>query len=261
MNFLEVTTNVGCPVRCCYCPQQEFLRAYGDSKKKLDIKDFSKCLDKLPKGAEVGFSGFSEPWNNKDCTTMVMLCKGRFPITVYTTLVGMSIENVETMRDLKFENFSIHLPGSEGYENIPITDEYLKVLAACKERFNVTYASFGTLPQKVAEIVGEVPKTTPDLMVSRAGLLSCYGRNITIVGPVRCHNQWKNEMLDHNVLLPDGRVVVCCMDFGMKFVLGNLFEQSYESLFSGAAADNIRQGLRGRTQILCHKCEYGVQYG
>ena len=36
--------------------------------------------------------------------------------------------------------------------------------------------------------------------------------------------------MNHNVLLPNGDVVLCCMDFGMQHVLGNLKRQSYEEI-------------------------------
>jgi len=65
MKALEITTNVGCPVKCVYCPQDTFLKAYGDGKMTLGLADFTKVLAKLPPGCEIVFSGFSEPWITK----------------------------------------------------------------------------------------------------------------------------------------------------------------------------------------------------
>ena len=38
--------------------------------------------------------------------------------------------------------------------------------------------------------------------------------------------------LQQNVLLPNGDVLLCCMDWGMKHVLGNLLTGDYSNLFA-----------------------------
>jgi len=38
---------------------------------------------------------------------------------------------------------------------------------------------------------------------------------------------------DRNVLLPDGSVVLCCMDYDLKHVIGNLLKQTYAEMFAG----------------------------
>jgi len=261
MKFLEVTTNVGCPVKCGYCPQDVFLKAYGDGKKSLGLADFTKVLEeKLPEGCEVGFSGFSEPWKNRHCTEMVKRAFWKMrPLTIYTTLVGMKMRDVDVLRDLSFKTFCIHLPGTNSHEKIPITPEYLDVLGELVRSIpGITFAVFGPVPKEIADVIGDRPFATPEMMTSRCGLVPNCGKAVDKTGPIRCQSMEDSDILDHNVLLPDGRVAVCCMDFGMKYVLGNLFEQSYEYLFIGKVADKIRAGLRGEKQILCHKCEYGV---
>ncbi len=36
---------------------------------------------------------------------------------------------------------------------------------------------------------------------------------------------------DKNVLLPNGDIVLCCMDFSYKHIIGNLLKSSYEDIF------------------------------
>ena len=263
MKFLEITTNVGCPVDCTYCPQEMFLVEYGSGKRgkrTLFLTDFDKVLAKLPNDCEIGFSGFAEPWNNEYCTEMVERASKKFSkITIYTTLVGMTMEDARRLARLEFKVFCIHLPTTNKTENIPITEQYLDVLNECVDTIpGITYAVFGPLPVDVKNIVGDLPATPPEHMVSRCGLVPNCGKNVVINGPVRCLSVGESEILDHNVLLPDGRVVLCCMDFGMTHVLGNLFTQTYESLFEGEEADKIRAGLRGEGTVICQYCEYGV---
>jgi hypothetical protein len=56
------------------------------------------------------------------------------------------------------------------------------------------------------------------------------------------------ERLYHNVLLPNGDVTLCCMDYSLKHLLGNLYERSYEEIIP-----------EDRTAFeLCKYCENGV---
>src|SRR5207247_553993 len=68
---------------------------------------------------------------------------------------------------------------------------------------------------------------------------------------------------DHNVLLPNGDVVLCCMDYSLKHRLGNLLQQSYEDLFlspelARLRVENARPGFSKCT--LCKSCESVVKY-
>jgi hypothetical protein len=259
MKSLEFTTNVGCMNKCAYCPQDIFLKAYGKGRKFLTVEAFNTCLKKLPEGTEIVFSGFSEPWRNKDCTAMVLAALKKFVVVIYTSLVGMKIEDAAKIVGKKFKIFCAHLPDKEGMTQIKITDEYLEVLKKCMEIPNINFSLCGTLPEKIEAIIGKKEGTTAAMQTSRGGLVQGYGRTVNHIGPISCPSQEGSHILDHNVLLPDGRVVVCCMDFGMKYVLGNLFTQDYESLFTGKVADEIRAGLRGEKDILCHHCEYAMK--
>ena len=57
-----------------------------------------------------------------------------------------------------------------------------------------------------------------------------------------------DEHLYHNVLLPNGDVSLCCMDYGLEHIIGNLYEQSYEDIIP-----------QDQTCFnLCNNCENGV---
>ena len=60
--------------------------------------------------------------------------------------------------------------------------------------------------------------------------------------------------MNHNVLLPNGDVVLCCMDFGMQHVLGNLKRQSYEEIMQGREMRKIKQELLEAVHVICGKC-------
>jgi len=66
------------------------------------------------------------------------------------------------------------------------------------------------------------------------------------------------KALNHNVVLPDGTVLLCCMDYGMTHVIGNLVEQTHEEIMENIALERVRAGLNGdeEIEILCRKCSY-----
>ena len=59
--------------------------------------------------------------------------------------------------------------------------------------------------------------------------------------------------MDHNVLLPDGTVLMCCMDYGMTGVFGNLLEQDYMDVIASPTACAMR-GTLERGESICRHC-------
>ena len=87
---MELTTMIGCPLMCTFCPQDNLRTNYGTDTKYMKQVDLTKMLVKLPKDTRIDFSGMSEPWANPECTSMLeeVLYMG-FDIAIYTTLYGM----------------------------------------------------------------------------------------------------------------------------------------------------------------------------
>jgi Iron-sulfur cluster-binding domain len=56
--------------------------------------------------------------------------------------------------------------------------------------------------------------------------------------PVSCAD---TPFYDQNVVLPNGDVLLCCMDYGMKHVIGNLLRQDYYDLFAGLEMNRLRR--------------------
>lgn len=69
------------------------------------------------------------------------------------------------------------------------------------------------------------------------------------------------QALNHNILLPDGRVLLCCMDYGMKHVLGNLLQQSYEEIINGSEMQRLKCAINGDESIdlLCRGCSSATE--
>ena len=67
---------------------------------------------------------------------------------------------------------------------------------------------------------------------------------------------------DQFAVLCDGRVVPCCLDREGAITLGNLFEESIQTILSTERAIRMREGFQKRkaTEELCRKCGYARRF-
>ena len=248
---MEFTTSIpkkGCVVDCVFCPQRILERSYIDEERYLTLDNFKRAVDKLPQNVRVTFAGFTEPWLNKNCTDMLLYAheKGH-PIAVFTTGIGMRVEDVYRIKNIPYDlgpngRFVLHLPDNERKAKHPITKNYIEVLEAFKE---VHHEIQGFYTMAMGTVHDDVKHLFPEAVVpafwSRAGNL--VGEAMLKPELLNIQNEFKtiyhgeeprtcgcDEHLYHNIMLPNGDVSLCCMDYSLKFIIGNLFEQSYEEI-------------------------------
>jgi len=263
---MEFTTSVpkkGCVVDCVFCPQEVLKKSF-EGERRLTLENFKKALSTIPKNVRITFSGFVEPWMNKQTTDMLLYAHEQgYPVCVFTTGIGMSVEDVKRIKDVPFAGgpnggFTLHLPDSDHLAKHPITDRYIKVIEEFAkhdiQNFSIMIMG-GEVHEKVKHIYPSAP--TYD-MWWRAGnliteaklkpeLIPHMGRVNTIhhEGPTTCGCI---EDLYHNIMLPNGNVALCCMDYNGDHILGNLLTQSYEEIMPE----------QGTAYSLCNFCENGV---
>lgn len=247
MGRLEITTHIGCPVNCTDCPQA-LLRSQYHGKRDLDLDDFKRAIDKVPQDVRIDFSGMCEPFVNPQCTDMILYAAERgHPLALYTTLQGLSMEDYERIKSVMFEVITIHLPDEAGRSHFNITDEYLSVLNAAHCD---SYSCHGPIDKRVWPYLKQRGLIT--FMHDRAG--NVEGRphiNLDTHCELICITSgWE---MNHNVLLPDGTVIMCCMDYGMTGVFGNLFTQTYNEVLNSEAAQTMRHTLETGESI-CRHC-------
>lgn len=273
---LEITTKIGCPVNCTYCPQDKTTKNYRGGDRMMSVDTLKKCLEKLPKDLNnfgvryprIEFSGFGEPYANPDCTEMINLVHdmGFRDTTLYTTFKGMTVADFEKIRHIPFYFTSVHLPDVDGMTNIQIHDEYYELLGLFIDtpNFNVSFFAHGNMNPEVMEFI---VKKHPDAFTgkyvwgthvhSRAGNLDEVETVPKLSGHIKCSN-CENMELNHNILLPNGDVSVCCMDFGLKHIVGNLLEDEYLDLFTSEEHNKVVAGMYvEEMNSLCRICDYG----
>lgn len=259
MPILQVTTKIGCKLACSYCPQDIFVKTYRtrSSKISLSLSDFQIVLDKLPSNVEIRFAGMSEPWLNSECTEMLLYAhqKGH-KISVLTTLIGLKLTDIDLVKYIPFGFFKIHLPSNIGLEKILVTDDYLSVLdKVSKSNINPSYHCHAkNTDLKIKLLLNDYNKYIHfNSLYQRAGNIIIKKRMKLRRkrGVIGCKRQLQN-----NVLLPNGDVLLCSNDYGMKHVLGNLLSSNYDSLFEGNELKKIRRGQQDESiDILCRNCQ------
>lgn len=260
MNTMEFTLRISCRNMCKYCPQLLIIKQYSKLKDEviMSFKTFKICLDKIPKDVRIDFSGMAEPWLNSDATKMLLYTykNGFKKISVFTTTVGMTEKDLEKIKSIPFIEFMIHLADGEGNTRIPVTKKYLKLLNKIRQAGikNIAYMTMGKthplLKKPFGKLAGE------KLMLSRAGNLGFLPK-ILHHGPIMCNS---SSGLKHNILLPNGNVYLCCMDYALTHKLGNLLADDYETLFKEKEFTDIKQKLKNEKldDVICRHCEYAV---
>lgn len=249
---MEVTTTVperGCVVDCVFCPQRLLVERYqGDRIMRLE--DFQRRLETIPQEVRITFSGFVEPWLNRRCSDMVLYAHERgHPVSVFTTGIGMSIDDIERIAHIPYAGepnggFTFHLPDSELLAKHPITPGYVRLCEWVRDNAHqIQNFQIMSMGSKVHPAVAHCFDGTFSVgqMWDRAGNLS----REAILKPelMNMRHRWNRiqhtdgprtcgcvENLYHNVMLPNGDVSLCCMDYGLDNIIGNLDRQSYEQV-------------------------------
>ena len=251
MPTMEFTTSIdtknGCVVDCVFCPQRTLQKSY-KGERFLSLENFQKAVDKMPEEIRVTFAGFTEPWLNPKTTDMLLYANQKgHPISVFTTGIGMGVDDIERIKDIPYAGnpnggFVLHLPDQERKAKHPITDRYVKVIEKFgevhKDIQNFTLMCMGTVHESVRHVFPDAPTYQ---MWSRAGNL--LGESMMKPELLNRKDEYKSvyhgeqpmtcgclEKLYHNIMLPNGDVSLCCMDYGLEHILGNLLEQDYEDV-------------------------------
>lgn len=266
---IEVTTVIGCKVNCKYCPQSLLLNRYFENDKNrisnMSMETFQKCLDFFPKEYDFSFGGMSEPFLNKHFLDMLKLaCKRNRKVFLYTTLVGIKQEQVEEILSLPLQFVVIHVADKYQYAKIQKSEVYYQIL----EKFINAKKADGTPFVNMCNAQAEPDERVKEIcfgkyeilteMTDRAGNLNGAEliHNKVAYGKLSCGNL--GPAMNNNVLLPDGSIVLCCMDYGLKHVLGNINVDTFEEISNGSEMRRVRSGMDGNENIdiLCRSCSY-----
>ena len=267
---MEITSIIGCRVDCYFCPQELIMKEYSLINKienisygkpvVMSFETFKMCCDKLPKTLVIAFSGYAENFLNPEITDMILYAHQLgHPIRIFSTLVGMKLEDIDKIKHIPFDSFLIHLPDTEMFAKIPVNSKYLEVLQKLitSKIKNLSCMTMGSTHPKIKEILNI--KLDASEMQSRAGNLKNVRNEFEKkLGPLCCNMTSREnleDVLNGNVLLPNGDVSLCCMDYGLQNILGNLLKCNYNELFDNDSFKKIREKMKSDdSDIICRNC-------
>jgi radical SAM protein with 4Fe4S-binding SPASM domain len=246
---LEFTLKVSSCLGCHFCPQDKLGAAYKSPNKTMDAEDFMFILRALPEDVECHFSGFSEPFLHHRCAEMIAAARlDGHEVHLYTTLIGLSMDGASRLHDSPPNYIRIHVPDKKGLI-IPdkkwVEQDYLFRGTGLQ----ASYMAMGE-PTDAVKTHLEVHKTVVELpdMLSRGGNL--WGLSTPLRRATCSMNRWHS-----NVVMPNGDVYGCCMDYGLTVPLGNLLIDNYTDIL--LAGDKWKQNMeRDCSGTICAQCEW-----
>lgn len=255
MRTLEITTSLPCINNCKICPQDKLKINYTGTQ-RMSFLDFTKLMKTVPKDVRIDFSGFSEPfWNVASSEMMKWAFESGYKVALFTTLIGFSISDVRTLMGVKFEQLVLHIPDDINFvlENGPCTlTSWLEMLYLLKNNHKIDASYY-----HVGEISPEIRAVLPDAIkhgaLTRANNVDSLPSIPRKQGNIGC-GQSQNRF-DQNVVLPNGDVYLCCMDWSLKHKLGNLFTDDYSSLHKSEGFQRVQAAMTNENmESICRYC-------
>lgn len=259
----DFTLKIGCRLNCKYCPQQLLLKRYGqvfgaDAKRELSFEDFCIMLDRIAEGSVISIAGMSEPFLNRDCAKMIKYAyeKG-YGIILPTTFQGATKEDIDLISGVCFKELWLHIPDQEGNSQFIIDDHYKSVLKYALSKFEVSAFSCHGMPRKDMEWCIDRRKTLGNEMMNRAGNLDCPElRTYQHKGRITCAaGSFTGIAGPSPVVLPNGAVIRCCQDYGLRHIYGNLLTQTWQEIVAGEEYKKFESGMTDESiDSLCRSC-------
>ena len=302
----EFSPAVGCSVDCKWCAQKLFTAKYSERLKNqsselpkdrvLSWDNFLKILDKIPrdKNIQIDFSGYAEPYLNPRTTDMIIETVNRgFGVQLYTTLQGMTHNDIDRLSKIRFAHIVPHLADKDGNAKIPVDDEYLALLINFFKTFDYAIGYTNNLLVRGVSYHGELHPKVADALekegVNIRGYSNFSGVTFPIAGCVStgdtlnynhnyaiqcgqigyCDTKYINKddkkffdekMHMHGICFPNGDVLACSRAYAYDFLLGNLLQSDYYDLFDGNPAYEkmLADQRNPAADILCRTCEFAI---
>lgn len=268
--FLEITPIIGCRVNCRFCPQNVLIHTYfaedKNRKRVMTTEDFKVFLAHTPDNCGIMFAGMAEPFLNPDCVQLLQLaCEAGRKVRLYTTLEGATDEDVDAILKLPLQFVGLHVADIKGYAHITISEQYYrnveKLLDAKKINSGESFIDDITAQAEPDERVKELCKGRFEIITSvqdRAGNLQgdeVEKRDYKLTNEKFTCCYCGPEVNNH-VVLPDGTVLLCQMDYGMRHIMGNLLVNTFDELRQSDIIKNVLEATKGNhvCELLCDTC-------
>jgi hypothetical protein len=204
----------------------------------MTLEQFKFFMKTVPSTLPIFFSGLCEPFQNPETTDMILYARTRgHPISIFSTLTGLTPENAYRLASLPIDKFVLHLPDAYGNAKIPQTQDYFEARSIIE--MNVKHLEYMNMGWNF------VSNKCEDMARGKATLKK--GRRLC--------NFLESPAYQ---LLPNGNVYFCCMVRGLTEKVGSLYENTYGEL--SEQHGEISDRLQKDPESICHYCNVSEKY-
>lgn len=276
--LLNITATSACTAGCVYCPQPQFQAAMAGRPAYLSRQEFAALLPRLAGTQFDGFSfgGFSEPFENPDIVALLRLAAAQpfvGSVSLYTNGEALTPDTVEELQDVRLARVDVSCHGFDaetyrrtrrGLDPAKVRDNVMHLLRHRRNIAELVISVTGPFGRESAlEALAALCRQSGARLErrplhSRAGLLRVGRRAPAPPGPFRC------AKFDFRkpVLVPGGDLSLCCQDFSLDLVIGNLHRQTFDEIMTGSPLRRhileVAAGHRADPDLRCYQCAFCV---
>lgn len=271
---LDIEPTSACNLRCPMCTRTVLLEE-GSTNFKIETMSFENFKKVIDEATEIGvyaikLNWMGEPLMHKNIVEMVQYAKnkGIVDVMLNTNAVlldeKMSKNLIEAGLDKIF--FSFDSPNKENYEKIRVGANYEQTLENIKSFVKIReelgyktpltrvsmvlmdsnkdeYSDYVKLFENVVDIVAYVEYIEP----KSSGIKKEYNDGFA------CSQLWQRMVIAAN-----GDVSVCCVDSTQQYIVGNVFKDGIENIWTNEKYKNIRklhEEGKYNEVLMCEECE------
>lgn len=253
--YIEITSS--CNLSCSFC--QETKRP----KEFISVENFKHILNEVrPYTNFIYLHVKGEPLLHPQLDEILMLCR-ESGMTVNVTTNGTLLRSrLPVLLKYPPHQINVSLHSADDNDCIDMDSYITDVFAACEQIADTTGTEismrlwnekdnpsiFGMKNYKIRDRIHinvQSPFEWPDINSSYFNDRGfCQGLRL------------------HIAILSNGTVVPCCLDGNAVMALGNIFEQSFDSIINGDRATAIIEGFRAKRAVepLCQHCSFKERF-
>jgi hypothetical protein len=278
-DILEISTSVGCAMLCEYCPQEIHKINGKNIPKRLTIDVFKKVLDNIESKTRIHWTGYSEPLGNKYFPEFVEMVKKKGNFQLISTTMHGHANCIDFMKKTtSFSQITYHLPDDKNLMKLKVDNEYLSNLRdsiVSQSKYiskNIDILVIGDdfqvdvkkvinelLDQKILSISQiDIRKHLHTRSSQVKNFEGFYNSEIQKVDPQKKNKLFycDKKRLNHGVLVPDGRISLCCHDYSLSFFQGDLKNNSLTNIYKQKQIYEENTNFITGKFYPCSKCEY-----
>ena len=282
---LEISVKVGCGLMCTYCPQDNYIKSfksnYPDEFKVLTKEVFLDCMKNVGTNVLIKWTGFTEPLYSKDFQFFCEYLHAHgYRQSISTTLKGTK-NSVDWFVNhaYMFNLITLHLPDDEGLMKCKVDQSYISNFESLVSNPDtpldrVSFFVIGeSFEKNIDNIISKYVKdrVVDKKTVIKAQVLCTRNSAVTLDSSGLDNIKFRSKVkktkseefycafrrFDQGVLLPNGEVSLCCQDYKLEYILGDLKKQNLDNLYQKIQDSKIeRENFISGSFFPCTSCEH-----